>query len=94
MLMLHYRPRDHGSDPARLGLVVGKKFLKAAVSRNLVKRLVRERFRHMRPQLPACDVVMRLVAKPQRLDRQAVAAEAEQLFARLARRYTSDAEAR
>ena len=70
----------------RLGLVVGKKLLKAAVRRNLVKRLVREQFRLLRPGLPACDIVMRLVMKPKELDRRAVAAEAAMLLGKLAQR--------
>lgn len=84
--MLHYLPREEASTDPRLGLVVGKKLLKAAVRRNLVKRLVREQFRQLRPGLPACDLVVRLVAKPGRLDRQAIAAEVAGLFGKLAHR--------
>ena len=70
----------------RLGLVVGKKLLKAAVRRNLVKRVVREQFRLQRASLPACDLIVRLVTKPGRLDRQALAAEVTVLFGKLPRR--------
>lgn len=86
LLMLHYLPREEASADPRLGLVVGKKLLKAAVRRNLVKRLVREQFRQLRPSLPACDVIIRLIAKPGRPDRKAIAAEAAGLFGRLSQR--------
>ncbi len=66
--MLHFQPRAEGFNTARLGLVVGKKQLKRAVDRNRVKRIVRELFRLRREALPACDLVVRLHAKPQPLD--------------------------
>lgn len=85
--MLHYRPRDEEEfQEARLGLVVGKKLLKAAVRRNLLKRLAREHFRRRRPELPACDLVIRLVAKPKRMDRKAIADEVAMLLNRLVQR--------
>lgn len=84
--MLHYLPREEASGDPRLGLVVGKKLLKSAVRRNLVKRLVREQFRQLRPGLPACDVLVRLVAKPGRPDRKAIAEEVVGLFNKLTHR--------
>lgn len=48
----------------RLGMVVAKRLLARAVDRNRVKRCVRECFRQMMPELPACDFVVRLIAKP------------------------------
>ncbi|MGE5491441.1 MAG: ribonuclease P protein component [Actinomycetota bacterium] len=86
LLMLHYLPREDAAGDPRLGLVVGKKLLKAAVRRNLVKRLVREQFRLLRPGLPPCDLIVRLVTKPGQLDRKAIAAEAVALFGKLAQR--------
>lgn len=84
--MLHYLPREDASGDPRLGLVVGKKLLKSAVRRNLVKRLVREQFRQLRPGLPACDLLVRLVAKPGRPDRKAIAEEVVGLFNKLTHR--------
>lgn len=55
--MLHYRPAIGSS--ARLGVVVAKKLARAAVLRNLVKRLAREQFRHVRETLPPYDVILR-----------------------------------
>ena len=46
---------------ARLGVVVAKRFAPRAVTRNTIKRVTRELFRHA--QLPALDCVVRL-ARP------------------------------
>lgn len=56
--------RPNQSGMARLGLVIGKRLLPRAVDRNRVKRCVRERFRLLRDQLPACDFVVRLIGRP------------------------------
>lgn len=45
---------------ARLGVVIGKKQLRRAVGRNLVKRLARETFRLQRDTLPPVDLILRL----------------------------------
>ncbi len=44
-------------DHPRLGLAISKKCLKLAVHRNLVKRIIRERFREARSMLPPVDIV-------------------------------------
>jgi len=56
--VLHYRPVTDGF--ARLGLVMAKKLARQAVTRNLLKRLAREHFRHIRETLPAYDMALRL----------------------------------
>jgi len=61
-LMVMARPNQVGHP--RLGMVVAKRLLVRAVDRNRVKRCVRESFRHALPELPACDFVVRLIAKP------------------------------
>jgi ribonuclease P protein component len=85
LLMLHYQPRPAGQDTARLGLVVGKKLLKKAVDRNCLKRIVREQFRLRRADLPACDLIVRLMVKAAPLDRSAIAADFLDLVGRLNR---------
>ncbi|NJN51402.1 MAG: ribonuclease P protein component [Gammaproteobacteria bacterium] len=56
---------DSGPEqPARLGLVVGKRQLRRAVDRNRIKRLVRESFRTREPGLPDLDIVVRLSRTP------------------------------
>ena len=82
--LLHYRLRAaEEGDGARLGVVVAKRLLRRAVKRNLVKRLAREHFRLLRPQLPSRDLVLRLAAKPAPLDRKALAEEIRGLLVKL-----------
>ena len=49
---------------ARLGMIIAKRLLPRAVDRNRIKRCVRETFRLQRIDLPACDFVVRLIARP------------------------------
>ncbi|MFT0532089.1 ribonuclease P protein component [Castellaniella hirudinis] len=82
-------PRDAASGPARLGLVVPKRHAPLAVTRNAIKRVLREAFRLQRSRLPAGDLVFRLVARPDpasltQLKRQ-VRAEADRLLGKIAR---------
>jgi ribonuclease P protein component len=61
-VMVMARPNQVGYP--RLGMVVAKRLLARAVDRNRVKRCVRESFRQVLPELPACDFVVRLLARP------------------------------
>ncbi|MEW5966209.1 MAG: ribonuclease P protein component [Pseudomonadota bacterium] len=61
-LLVMARPNAAGF--ARLGMVIPKRLLVRAVDRNRVKRCVRESFRQVRAELPACDFVVRLIARP------------------------------
>ncbi len=61
-VMVMARPNPVGYP--RLGMVIPKRVLTRAVDRNRVKRCVRESFRQALPDLPACDFVVRLFAKP------------------------------
>lgn len=61
-LLVMARPNALGQ--ARLGLVVAKRLLPRAVDRNRVKRCVRETFRVQQLDLPPCDFVVRLIARP------------------------------
>jgi ribonuclease P protein component len=84
--LLHYGEchLPGASASARLGLVMGKKFMRRAVGRNCLKRLAREAFRHAQAQLPACDLVLRLFVKMQKPDsqmRRTLALEIRQLLA-------------
>ncbi|MEP7084391.1 MAG: ribonuclease P protein component [Betaproteobacteria bacterium] len=51
--------RNAGEGP-RLGIIVGKKNLPAAVDRNALRRIVREAFRQSRAELPSYDIMVRL----------------------------------
>ena len=45
---------------ARLGLVIAKRMAPLAVTRNTIKRVIRDAFRQRRHELPARDLVVRL----------------------------------
>jgi len=45
---------------ARLGLVIAKRYAKLSVTRNAIKRVLREAFRHAQRTLPPRDYVFRL----------------------------------
>ncbi len=78
------RPND--LDHARLGMVIGKKKLRRAVDRNLMKRIIRESFRQQQMTLPALDLVV--IAKPaKRVDRQRLARELAKQWRRVAGAY-------
>ena len=55
---LFCRARENDRSHARLGLAISKRSLKHAISRNRIKRLVRESFRTEFSQLPAVDIVI------------------------------------
>lgn len=61
-VLVMVRPNQAGFP--RLGMIVAKRLLGRAVDRNRVKRCVRESFRLVLSELPACDFVVRLIAKP------------------------------
>jgi len=83
LLTVHYQPRPDSGNGARLGLVVAKKYLKRAVDRNHVKRIIREQFRCLRGGLPALDLVVRLTVKSAAIDPKLLAAEVIVLLNRL-----------
>jgi ribonuclease P protein component len=64
-------------------VIIAKKFVRSAVSRNLTRRIVRESFRLSRMKLPQRDIVVRVSARMDTLDRQALRKEIDELFARL-----------
>jgi len=53
-------PADGEPACARLGMVIAKRFAPRAVTRNALKRVIREAFRIRRQALPAHDYVVRL----------------------------------
>lgn len=57
--VLHYRFSSNDG-PLRLGIVVPKRYAKAASLRNAIKRQGREAFRLMAGDIPPCDLVLRL----------------------------------
>lgn len=56
-------PREVNTDTthgARLGLIIAKRYAALSVTRNAIKRVLREAFRHQRHLLPERDLVFRL----------------------------------
>ena len=90
--MLHYQPRAVPGSGARLGLVIGKKLLRRAVDRNRVKRCIRESFRLRRSDLPACDLIVRLIARPATVQGKLIVEDLQALLDKLAGRLRSPAE--
>ncbi|MEO0443330.1 MAG: ribonuclease P protein component [Pseudomonadota bacterium] len=50
--------RSNNKGVPRLGLIIAKKHVRKAVSRNRIKRLIRENFRSWQHQLPAIDAIV------------------------------------
>jgi ribonuclease P protein component len=81
-------PRDQAAPhaPARLGMIVAKRLARRAVTRNAIKRVLREAFRAQRHALPQRDFVFRLVApvEPASLTalKKQVRAEADSLLSK------------
>jgi len=82
-------PEASAELPARLGLVIAKRFVASAVRRNLLKRLARENFRLLRHQLRGYDLVLRLAGSPRDFDRRALAGEIRELLEKLRSRSES-----
>jgi len=58
-------PRTTTQVQPRLGLIIAKRYAKQAVTRNAIKRVLREAFRHQRLTLPPRDYVFRLHSRIQ-----------------------------
>lgn len=78
---LHYK--DNGLPHARLGLVIPKKLVHAAVLRNTIKRQAREVFRLRHSDLPARDLVLRLTQPVTTPDKQGWRGEIATLLDRI-----------
>ena len=50
--------RVNHSNQSRLGIIIAKKLMKSAVKRNLIKRVVRESFRHYQEKIPGFDIIV------------------------------------
>lgn len=67
----------------RLGMVVGKRRVKRAVHRNLIRRVARESFRLRQAELAGLDILVLVKATPAQFDSQALRAELERLWDKL-----------
>lgn len=68
---------------ARIGIIVAKRHYKRAVDRNLLRRLVRESFRHISAELPPVDIVFMFRSRYQVLDKYIIRKELDALWSLL-----------
>ncbi len=86
-LAMHYQPNMH--QRARLGLVVGKKTAKLAVSRNYMRRVLREFFRQKQHDICHVDLIIRVQKKFSKIDFMQIKQEFDVLIVKLNQRVNS-----
>lgn len=83
-LVIHYQPNT--CQRARLGLVVGKKTAKLAVSRNYMRRVLREFFRLKQHEISHVDLIIRVQKKFSKVDFIQIKQEFDMLIVKLNQR--------
>ncbi len=83
-LVMHYQPNNF--QRARLGLVVGKKTAKLAVSRNYMRRVLREFFRLNQHDISHVDLIIRVQKKFDKVDFIQIKQEFDSLINKLNQR--------
>jgi ribonuclease P protein component len=83
-LAIHYQPNLH--QRARLGLVVGKKIAKLAVSRNYMRRVLREFFRTQQHDICHVDLIVRVQKKFTKVDFIQIKQEFDSLIGKINQR--------
>jgi len=81
---------SNGLCRGRLGMAVAKKNLKRAIDRNLVKRVIRESFRHRRRELSGADIVVLSRRGLRADDRKRLRAAMDRHWDRVARELSSE----
>ena len=89
-LAIHYQPNTQ--QRARLGLVVGKKTAKLAVSRNYMRRVLRELFRVQQHEICHVDLIIRVQKKFSKVDFIQIKQEFNTLIAKLNQRVNTNAQ--
>lgn len=74
---------ENGLAAPRLGIVIGKRRVKRAVDRNLLRRLMRESFRHRTMELSGLDVVILVRADLHHPDKRLIAEELGKVWTKL-----------
>jgi ribonuclease P protein component len=87
-LVIHYQPNS--LQRARLGLVVGKKVAKLSVSRNYMRRVLRELFRLSQHEICHVDLIIRAQKKFGKMDFFQIKQEFNLLITKLNQRVNSD----
>jgi len=67
----------------RLGIMVAKKTARLSVSRNYMKRIVREQFRAQQADLPTLDIVVRAIKSFNRHDFASIIQELSVIFVKI-----------
>jgi len=83
-LAIHYQPNLH--QRPRLGLVVGKKIAKLSVSRNYMRRVLREFFRTQQHDICHVDLIVRVQKKFSKVDFKQIKQEFDGLIDKLNQR--------
>ncbi|PKO53010.1 MAG: ribonuclease P protein component [Betaproteobacteria bacterium HGW-Betaproteobacteria-20] len=86
-LAMHYQPNMQSR--ARLGLVVGKKTAKLAVSRNYMRRVLREFFRLKQHEICHVDLIIRVQKKFSKGDFVQIKQEFDMLITKLNQRVSA-----
>ncbi|MBA3696259.1 MAG: ribonuclease P protein component [Methylotenera sp.] len=89
-LAIHYQPNTLSH--ARLGLVIGKKTAKLAVSRNYMRRVLRELFRLQLQEIAQVDLVIRVQNKFDKVDFIRIEREFNELIIKLNKRVKINAQ--
>jgi ribonuclease P protein component len=84
-LLALYKPNK--KDSARLGVIVGKKVANSAVTRNQIKRVVRESFRANQDKLKGLDIVVIARQQCDSLDKVQLREGIEKLWQKLITQY-------
>ena len=90
-LAMHYQPNS--LQHARLGLVIGKKTAKLAVSRNYMRRVLREFFRLQQHEVCHVDLIVRVQKKFSKVDFIQIKQEFNLLLEKLNQRVNSNLQA-
>jgi ribonuclease P protein component len=74
---------------ARLGMIIGKRHVKRAVDRNLIRRIIRESFRGKKEALKGLDIIVLLRSECIPLDKNSLRNEIYNLWQALAAKWAS-----
>lgn len=80
-LLVLFKPNQKSN--ARLGLVIGKRYIKSAVVRNRTKRVLRESFRFHQEKLTGLDVIIIARQWCDKLSKQKLREGIDQLWEKL-----------
>ncbi|MCC1496173.1 ribonuclease P protein component [Alcanivorax sp. 1008] len=81
---------ENGLAAARLGIVIGKRRVKRAVDRNLLRRLMRESFRHLGPELAGLDIVILVRANIDHPEKAVFTAQLAKVWSKLLAKRAAD----